>query len=218
MSATYRQRSKLRSIDLEKDPDNRFLARGARVRLNAEQIRDQALAVCGLLSSKMFGKSVMPYQPEGIWLAPWDGAQWKQSEGEDQYRRAVYTYWKRGSPYPSMITYDGSARNVCSARRIRTNTPLQALVSLNDPVYMEAAQKLAQRMIEKGGKNISRNIEVGYALAMGTPISAEKRIVFEGLYKQALNKSKGTEDAKHTEALNLVANAILNMDEFITKS
>lgn len=217
MSATYRQRSELRTADLEKDPDNRFLARGARVRLSAEQIRDQSLAVSGLLSYKMYGQSVMPYQPDGIWLAPWDGAKWTKSEGEDQYRRAIYTFWKRGSPYPSMIAFDGAARNVCSARRIRTNTPLQALVSLNDPVYVEAAEKLAERM-SQSGRQLKERIAAGYRMAMGKEISIEKRVVFETLYHKAINAVKGEGDAKEKEALKLVANALLNMDEFITKS
>lgn len=149
MSATYRQDAKLTKELIEKDPYNKFYARGSRVRLSAEQVRDQALAISGLLSKKMFGPSVMPWQPTGIWLSPWNGQYWINSKGEDQYRRAVYTYWKRTAPYPSMISFDGAAREVCSSRRIRTNTPLQALVTLNDSVYLEASRNFAYRMLQK---------------------------------------------------------------------
>jgi hypothetical protein len=135
---------------LAKDPYNKLLARGPRVRLAAEQVRDQALAVTGLLSNKLYGPSVMPSQPDGIWQSPYSGESWKLSEGEDRYRRALYTYWKRTAPYPSMITFDSPSREFCQLRRLRTNTPLQALVTLNDPVYVEAAQRLAETMTLRG--------------------------------------------------------------------
>src|SRR5690606_28966627 len=113
-------------------------------RLNAEQIRDQALAVSGLLSDKMYGPGVKPHQPEGIWQTVYNGQSWKESEGEDAHRRGIYTFLKRTSPYPSFITFDAASREVCLSRRIVTNTPLQALVTLNDPVYLEAAYYLAE--------------------------------------------------------------------------
>ncbi|MEP6846077.1 MAG: DUF1549 domain-containing protein, partial [Panacibacter sp.] len=113
MSATYQQSSKLTPELEQKDPENKYYARAARVRLSAEQVRDQCLSISGLLSMKMYGPSVYPYQPNGIWLSPWNGEEWKQNKGEDQYRRALYTYWKRSSPYPSMMTFDGVAREVC---------------------------------------------------------------------------------------------------------
>ncbi|MEY3739203.1 MAG: hypothetical protein RL544_1981, partial [Bacteroidota bacterium] len=140
LSATYRQQSMFTKELLKKDPYNKLYARGPRVRLSAEQIRDQTLAVSALLSPKMYGKSVMPYQPEGIWRSPYNGDTWKLSEGEDQYRRSLYTYFKRTAPYPSMLTFDGGAREVCVIRRIRTNTPLQALTSLNDSSYIIMAR------------------------------------------------------------------------------
>ena len=146
MSATYRQDSKWNKEATEKDPSNKFYARGPRVRLSAEQIRDQALVVSGLMSEKMYGPGVMPFQPEGIWNSPWNGSYWKKSDSTDQYRRAVYTFWKRSAPYPSMISFDGTSREVCTARRIRTNTPLQALTTLNDSVFLEAAQHFAWRI------------------------------------------------------------------------
>ena len=152
LSATYRQSSEVTAELGERDPRNRLLARGARVRLEAEMVRDQALAVSGLLSKKMYGPPVMPWQPEGIWQMVNDTVtRWETSPGEDRYRRALYTLWRRSAPYPSMVAYDAPSREVCTVRRIRTNTPLQALASLNDPVSMEAAQQLALRTLKEAG-------------------------------------------------------------------
>lgn len=147
LSATYRQDAAARPDLFERDPRNRLLARGPRTRLTAEMIRDQALSVCGLLSSKMNGPPVMPPQPDGIWRSAYNSAKWETSKGQDQHRRALYTYCKRTSGYPSFMTFDATSREVCTARRVTTSTPLQALVTLNDPVYMECAQMLATRMI-----------------------------------------------------------------------
>jgi len=187
MSATYRQDSKFSKESLEKDPYNKWYARGPRVRLSAEEIRDQCLAVSGLLSEKMFGPSVYPFQPEGIWASPYDGNKWKKSNDEDQYRRALYTYWKRSSPYPSMITFDGTSREVCTARRIRTNTPLQALTSLNDSAYIESAQYLACRMKETGGSDIRKQINFAYEMIFYAPIPEQKLLIFEKLYNRAMS-------------------------------
>ena len=230
MSATYKQDSKLTADALEKDPYNKFYGRGARVRLSAEQIRDQALSVSGLINEKMFGPSVFPFQPPGIWLSPWNGAYWKKSEGKDQYRRAVYTYWKRTAPYPAMITFDGVAREVCTSRRIRTNTPLQALATLNDSAYIEMARYFAYRM-QGASRNVKQQISRGYELALYKPIAAEKLSVLEKLYNASLEKFKNDknqtcemigENNEHnnpeTAALVVVANAILNLDELITKN
>ena len=151
---------------MEKDPFNKFYARGSRVRLSAEEVRDQALAISGLMSKKMYGPSVMPYQPGGIWLSPWNGQDWVASAGEDKYRRALYTYWKRTAPYPSMISFDGAAREVCTARRIRTNTPLQALVTLNDETYLDAARHFAYLMQEGTGQDVKKQIAKGYKMAL----------------------------------------------------
>ncbi len=230
MSATYRQDAKLNKDALEKDPFNKLYARGPRVRLSAEQIRDQALAVSGLLSEKMYGPGVFPYQPDGIWMSPWNGSSWKKSDHGDQYRRALYTYWKRSAPYPSMITFDGTAREVCSARRIRTNTPLQSLTTLNDSAYIETTQSFAYRMQSLGG-DIKNQITQGYQLAMYKKISREKLQVFEKLYTNALHRfnvsedkmklmsgcNNGKQDAA-TAALVVVAGAMMNTDEFITKN
>lgn len=229
-SATYRQDSKVNDELLKKDPYNKLYARGPRIRLSAEQLRDQSLAVSNLLSKKMYGKPVMPFQPEGIWLSPYNGAVWQLSEGEDQYRRAVYTYWKRTAPYPSMITFDGGARAVCVTRRIRTNTPLQALTTLNDSSYLIMARHFAYRMQELGGKKTTAQIQKGYEAMMYKPISATKLNTLIELYNKSITTFKTDKEAacemigvddKHnnpeTAALVVVANAMLNLDEWMNK-
>ncbi len=230
MSATYRQDSKATPELLEKDPLNKFLARSPRVRLSAEQVRDQALAIAGVLSKKMYGPSVMPDQPGGIWKSPWNGDDWKMSEGEDRFRRGVYTFWKRTAPYPAMMTFDGATREVCTARRVRTNTPLQALVTLNDEAFLEAARYFAERMQTAGGGEEAKAsdwISTGYQIALGKKPAPEKLAALEKLYNQALEGyKKQPEQAKlmvgkdanaETAALVVTANAILNLDEILTK-
>ena len=226
MSATYRQASEVTPELLAADPRNRLLARGPRVRLTAEQIRDQTLAVSGLLSKKMYGPSVMPPQPEGVWQIVYSGLAWKTSEGEDKHRRALYTYWRRTSPYPSMIAFDGPSREFCVTRRIDTNTPLQALVTLNDPVFVEAAQTLAKQM-QQAGEATTDQLRFGYEQAVVNPIEPDKLEQLQKLYTEAQQyyqenpeevvKMAGLEDAE-LAALAVVANAILNLDEFVTKA
>ncbi len=233
LSATYRQDSKVSKALLEKDPYNKLYARGARVRLSAEQLRDQALAIAGLLSDKMYGAPVMPWQPQGIWLSPYNGRSWVKSDKEDQYRRAVYTFWKRTAPYPSMISFDGISREVCSVRRIRTNTPLQALTTLNDSVYLEASRHFAWKMQEScpDKNDVMKVISEGYRLALLKPITAERLMALKRLYAKAyetlrsdpdktceINGQPGQHNNAETAALVIVANAILNLDEVITKN
>jgi hypothetical protein len=231
MSATYRQQSNVTKELLEKDPYNRFYARGPRVRLSAEQVRDQALFISGLLSNKMYGPGIMPFQPEGLWNSPYSPSQWKQSEGEDQYRRVIYIYWKRTAAYPSMTTFDGTAREVCVARRIRTNTPLQALVTLNDSAYIEMARSFAYRLQKEENTDVGGQIKKGYELATGHAITENELAVLMNLYKSALDKFKKDEEktcemvgrndkrnTPETAALVVVANAILNLDEVVTKT
>ncbi len=242
MSATYQQTSTVSPELLAKDPQNKLYARAPRVRLSAEQIRDQALFVSELLLDSLYGKSVFPYQPEGIWSSPWNGSSWRISDGKQQYRRAIYTYWKRSSPYPSMLTFDGVNREICVSRRIRTNTPLQALVTLNDSTFIVAAVEMAKKaafssqnlpQTEANWDNsaLSNYISKIYERALGQSISTEKRLVLEKLYQTALHEfsSKNKKDiAKLPSALSkqppeiaalaVVANAILNLDEFINKS
>jgi hypothetical protein len=227
LSATYQQDSKVSSELLEKDPYNKYYARGARVRLSAEQIRDQALCISSVFCDSMYGPSVFPWQPKGIWLSPWNGATWQQSKDRQQYRRALYTYWKRTAAYPSMMTFDGVSREVCTSRRIRTNTPLQALTMLNDSVYIDLARHLAGRMEDK---DIRRSISKGFEWATLRAIDEKSLQTLLGLYNTALEKytrepAKAKElldDHKESKpamaALTIVANAILNLDEVVTKN
>ncbi|SUJ28877.1 Protein of uncharacterised function (DUF1549) [Sphingobacterium spiritivorum] len=235
-SSTYKQSSGLNNKQVDKDPENRYWARGPRFRLSAEQIRDQALAVSGLLSSKMYGPGVMPHQPEGVWMTVYSGEAWTKSDGEDQYRRGIYTFLKRTSPYPSFISFDASSREVCLVDRIRTNTPLQALTTLNDPVYLEAAKALADQMEKDAKGNIRQLIASGYRRTMFKDPAEDKLIALEKLYHQALNNFKSHPEAatkflsiapagnKNQQqiaakaASTVVANALLNLDEFLTKS
>lgn len=225
LSATYQQTSDVNEELLEKDPLNKLYARAPRVRLSAEQLRDQALAVSGLLSTKMYGPSVMPYQPAGIWKSPWNGQDWKMSEGEDKHRRSLYTYLKRTAPYPSMLTFDGASREVCTARRIRTNTPLQALVTLNDSVYVEAAHHLALKVQPQ--TSVQEQIGMAYEIATGQKISERKLAALEKLYAEGMKEYQGgtmvkvrnkKEEQPQLKALSLVAAAILNLDEVLTKN
>jgi len=227
MSATYRQDSRATRELREKDPANRLLSRGPRVRLSFEQVRDQALAASGLLSKKIYGKSVMPYQPDGIWSSVWNGEKWRESDGEDRYRRSVYTYIKRTSPYPSMMLFDGSSREVCLSRRIRTNTPLQALATLNDSSFLIAARNLATSMIGEG-KTVREQINAGYKILLLRDIPASKLAVLNDLYEQAFERYRkddaatkeftaSNEASPQLAAMTLVANAMLNLDEVLTK-
>ena len=228
MSGTYRQSSKSNPESYQRDPENELYARGPRERLGAEEIRDQALAVAGLLSTKMYGPGVMPPQPEGVWQTVYSGEKWQESKGEDRYRRAVYTYLKRTSPYPSFLTFDAGSREVCTIRRTVTNTPLQALVTLNDPVYLEASYKLAKTM--QVSDSIEEQISSGYTKAIFSSISKEKLLALKELYQISLNEfvadNVATEQFLHFDerptaelaALTVVANAIMNLDEFLTKA
>ncbi len=232
LSATYRQTAKATNEQLAADPGNRFLARASRVRLSAEQVRDQALAASGVLSPKMYGPGIMPWQPEGIWMSPWNGAYWKLSEGEDKYRRALYTFWKRTAPYPSMITFDAVGREVCVSRRIRTNTPLQALVTLNDSAYLDLSRQFAYRLEkENADKSIREKINNGYERLLYRKPAPAKTEALLNLYNEALVSFKKDaaktcemigENSRHnkpeTAALVVVANALLNLDEVVMKN
>ncbi len=231
MSATYQQSSKATIESEQKDPYNKYYSRGARVRLTAEEIRDQALCISGLISEKMYGPGVMPYQPNGIWLSPWNGQNWVQSKGEDQYRRALYTYWKRSAAYPSMLQFDGVSREVCTARRIRTNTPLQALTTLNDSTYIDIARNFAYLLQQKAGNDVTQQIKTGFKLATYHDIDDKSLAALTNLYNTAYSQFKNDADKTcemiggmgihtnaQTAALAIVANAILNLDEVVTKN
>ena len=226
-SATYRQSSVATDGAIEKDKFNAHYARGPRIRLTAEQIRDQALAICGKLNTKMYGPPVMPYQPQGIWASPYSGDKWIRSTGEEQYRRSVYTFWKRTSAYPSMTTFDGTGREVCISRRIRTNTPLQAFVTLNDSVYVDLSQQFAKKIVDSGKNNPETYIKTAYKQATCRDISPAKYKILLNLFTQTkakyikdpalLTKLKNGKNAD-LAAMSVVCSAILNLDELISKS
>src|SRR4029077_4371405 len=155
---------------IAKDPKNRLLMRGPRFRLEAEMVRDQALVLSGLLSHKVGGPSVYPPQPAGLWQAAFNGQRtYPTSTGEDRYRRGLYTFWRRTIPYPSMATFDAPSRETCTVRRVPPNTPLQAFVTLNDPVYVEAAQALARRIIKEGGATPEERVRFALRLCLCRP-------------------------------------------------
>ena len=234
-SEAYLQNSHVTDEMAARDPANRLLARGPRVRLTAEMIRDQALAVSGLLSSKMYGPPVRPPQPNmGLRAAFGGGIDWKTSTGEDRYRRGLYTTWRRSNPYPSMTTFDAPNREVCTVRRDRTNTPLQALVTLNDPVYVEAAQSLARIMLKAGDAPVDR-LEAGFQRCLArSPDPAELDRLVQ-LYQQVrvryandpeLAKKMATDpigpapadtNLADLAALTVAGNVLLNLDEMLMK-
>ncbi|MBN9119103.1 MAG: PSD1 domain-containing protein [Planctomycetes bacterium] len=236
MSSTYRQSAKVTPELVERDPENRLLARGPRVRLTAEMVRDQALFAAGLLSPKMLGPSVRPHQPNlGVNAAFGGSIDWQTSAGEDRYRRGVYTQWRRSNPYPSMSTFDAPNRDTCVVRRARTNTPLQALVTMNDPVYVEASQALARRLIEKGGKTTAEKAAFAFrACLVRAPSEAEVsrlvKLYDDAKARFAKDAAKATQfatnplgplpkgvDAADAAAWTVVANVIMNLDEMLMK-
>lgn len=218
-SHAYQQSAASNPNLLYKDPYNDLLSRGPRKRLSAEQIRDQGLQVSGLLSPKMYGPPVQPPQPEGIWETPYNDEVWIESQGADKYRRAVYTFIKRSSIYPSLIQLDMSSRSVCEPRRIQTNTPLQALVTLNDPVYVEMANSLASRMQNEGGSTLESQIDYAYQMILHKKIPNTKSIILQNLYVDARalldNQSMSYPQEPHDLAMSTVAQALLNLDEVL---
>ena len=227
MSATYQQSSVGSQAITDKDPQNRLLAHGPRIRMTSEMVRDQALVLSGLLSTKMYGKPVMPYQPDGVWQAVNSNLNYKQSEGEDQYRRAIYTFARRTGPYPQQVTFDAPSREICTQRRIRTNTPLQALQLLNDPVFLESSKGLALLM-QKHAKTTTEQIKWAYQRAFIHAIADKDLAALTRLYDLSLQQFKAKPaDGKafikeekysaETAALTVVANTLMNLDEFVTK-
>jgi hypothetical protein len=235
-SASYRQSSRVTPELAQMDPDNHLLAAGPRVRLSAEMIRDSALAVSGLLSDKMYGPPVKPPQPAiGLSAAFGGGIDWQTSGGDDKYRRGLYTTWRRSNPYPSMAAFDAPNREVCTVRRSRTNTPLQALVTLNDPVYIEAAQALARRVLKEAEPNQPKRIELLYRLCLSRAPSERELQRITELYEQSLAEFRespadaqkmateplgaappGT-DVAELAAWTVVGNVMLNLDEMFMK-
>ncbi len=239
-SAAYRQSSRVTPELLERDPENRLLARGPRFRLQAEMVRDNALAVSGLLVEKVGGPGVMPYQPKGLWEEiafgdVYSAQMYRQGHGEDLYRRSMYTFWKRTSPPPALITFDAPDREKCTARRAVTNTPLQALVLLNDPTYIEAARVLAEKMIREGGADETRRIRYAFRLATARDPNAKEMLVLRELERSEAAEYRRNKDAARKlvsvgedkadakidpaelAAWTTVASTILNLDETITR-
>ena len=235
MSSTYRQSSVTTPDQVAADPANRLLSRGPRFRISAEMVRDQALFVSGLLSDKRFGPPVKPPQPSlGLKAAFGSATDWKTSQGEDRYRRGIYTTWRRSSPYPSMAQFDAPNREVCTVRRIRTNTPLQALVTLNDPVYVEAAQALARRTLAKADTTDERLKFAFQVSLIRKPTEIETQRLSH-LIDEVTKTYQGSIDDAKTMATDpigslpegadpveyatwtVVANVILNLDEMLMK-
>lgn len=240
-SAVYQQTSAVSPQLLEKDPDNRMLARGPRFRLPAEMIHDNALVLGGLLNDKIGGPSVFPYQPPGLWEemafgGDFSAQKYVQSHGADLYRRGMYTFWKRSVPFPALNMFDAPDREKCTARRIVTNTPLQALVLMNDPAYIEAARAFAERDLSEAGPTETDRIRHAFRLATDRDPSAQEFTVLDKLYKKqlahyeadqkaaakviAVGESKPNTKIPPPElaAWTLVTSTILNMDETITRN
>jgi Protein of unknown function (DUF1553) len=239
MSATYRQSSVAKPELLESDPNNLLYARGPSYRISAEQVRDAALAASDLLSPHIGGPSVHPYQPDGIWeaLATRNAVQYIQNHGDTLYRRSMYTIWKRSSPPPMMLNFDASERHFCSVKRQKTSTPLQALVTLNDPQFVEAARVLAQRslLLNKDADSKSQAVTRIFMALTSRPPRAGELAAMTQLYNEEYqdflkNPKRADELLKVGEypvemslnklelaAMTIVASAVMNFDEFVIK-
>ncbi|MEZ6090691.1 MAG: DUF1553 domain-containing protein [Pirellulaceae bacterium] len=222
LSATYRQTAAVDEVRLRKDPRNRWLSRGPRFRLSAETVRDQALASSGLLTDRIGGPSVFPPQPPGIWKSTYSDLKWNDADGADRYRRGVYTFLKRTSPHPAMLAFDAGSGEVCQIRRIRTNTPMQSLVTLNDKAFFEAAGALAAKMVASSERLEDQIIHGFRRVLIRKPDAAEierlvqlYQAVDEDLVDEQLLSSAGVQQGD--SAMIAVANVILNLDETLMK-
>jgi hypothetical protein len=238
-AATYRQSAITTPEKIEKDRDNRLLSRGPRFRMDAEMLRDYVLAVSNTLSPKLGGPSVRPYQPENIWeivgLPGGDTRNYVQDKGEALYRRTLYTFWKRMAPPPNMEVFNAPSREVSCVRRERTNTPLQALVTMNDPQFVEAARNLAQRAMKEGGGDDAKSVDYLARRVLSRPLSEkEQKIVQASLNDLRANYSAKADDAKalivigeskpddkldpaSLAAWTMLCNQLLNLDEVLNK-
>ena len=235
MSATYRQSSKVSPQLLERDTDNRLLARGPRQRLDAELMRDNALAIAGILDPRIGGRSIKPEQPPGTWeINEMSGYSYDKSKGADLYRRGLYVYWRRSTVYPSFITLDAPTREFCAAQRAKTSTPLQSLVLMNDPVFVEAARAFAQRILKEGGPDNASRLRQAWRLALARPPSEQELAVLTKTLETQLatytqDKAAATALAKvgdlpkpaelddsELAAWTAVGNVLLNLNETIT--
>jgi hypothetical protein len=239
-SAAYRQSTAVTPHKLEVDPYNRLISRGPRFRLDAEFVRDQALAVSGLLDRRVGGSSVRPYQPPGLWEAigfgnGFSSQSYTQDHGGDLYRRGIYVYWKRSLPHPSMTTFDAPNREICTVSRPRTSTPLQALVLMNDPQYVEAARALAQRVLREGKGDVAARLDYAFRLVVGRTPNTKERALLKRVFEQQLGHFTGNREAAEKlisvgegprmpgvepgvlAAWTAIGNLLLNLDEVITK-
>jgi hypothetical protein len=235
MSATYRQSSKASPELLQRDPENRLLARGPRFRLPAEAVRDQALAISGLLVERIGGPSVKPYQPAGLWKELSGGEDYVQDKGEGLYRQSIYTFWKRASPPPMMVNFDAPGREACTVRETRTNTPLQALDLMNDVAFIEASRMLGQRMMKEGGNSAADRLAFAFRLATARAASDRERAILLNNFRYSLDRFQtdpaaslkllGHGDTPWDRNLNanelaayaVTASLILNLDEVVTR-
>jgi len=237
-SAAYRQSSRVTPQLLECDPENRLLARGPRFRLSAEAVRDQALAVSGLLAERIGGSSVRPYMPQGVWdetSVYGNLRNYQPDKGDGLYRRTLYTIWKRTAAPPSMLLFDSPNREICTVKRSRTNTPLQALALLNEVTYVEAARHLAGRMIQEGGTSMAERIAWAFRVVTARKPAAEELAVLTArcaarlerfkqnpvaamqLITQGATPSDATFDPAELAACTITANVLLNLDEVVTR-
>lgn len=238
-SATYRQSAVVAPDTLEKDPQNRFLSRGPRFRMDAEMLRDQALAVAGLLQPKVGGPSVKPYQPDGVWEAvampESNTKRYQRDQGDALYRRSLYTFWKRAAPPAMMDTFNAPSREVCSVRRERTNTPLQALATLNDVTFVEAARVLAQDLLKAHGRDDGKILDAMARRALARPFTPAEADILRATWKDLrahyssqpqaaadlLQQGEAPADPRlapaEVAALAVLANQVLNLDEFLNK-
>ena len=234
-SATYRQSSRVTPDRLERDPFNRLFSRGPRFRMEAEMVRDQALALGGLLKRTIGGPSVFPYQPDGIWFVPYSGDRWTESRAGDQYRRGLYTFWRRSAPYPAFLAFDAPSREVCVERRSRTNTPLQALATLNDPAFVQPAAALARRILGESRGTAEDRAAYGFRLVLARKPRKAELDHLVALYAENLAQYRRDPaaaaamaataaiaiadgaDKAELAAWTVVANVLLNLDETVTK-
>ena len=239
MSSTYKQSSRVTSEKLAIDPQNRLLARGSRFRLDAEVIRDQVLQISGLLVGTIGGKSVKPYQPAGLWKPVGFGgsntATFRQDSGDALFRRSMYTFWKRTSPPPSMSIFDAPDRETCQVRRARTNTPLQALVLLNDVQFVEAARRFAEQVVREGGDSVEAKISFVYRSVLAREPSAKELQIVSTLFDEHLAEfTKNPEaanqllavgesvrdemlDSQQLGAWTMIVHLVFNLSETVTK-
>ena len=238
MSATYQQSSRLSTASLKWDPDNRLLARGPRFRLPAEMIRDQALAISGLLMEHLGGESVRPYQPAGLWgdVVYENVPRFKQDHGDKLYRRSMYTYWKRSVPPPNFQAFDAPTREACVLQRSSTNTPLAALVLMNDPTFVEASRKMAERIIKQGGDRHRDRLELAFRMATGRRPNEVERSQLRDALRDLLSEFRLDQaaaaqlmrvgespydrslDLPELAAYTAVVNSLLQIDESITRN